>query len=320
MTIAQADWKQWLADNMLRGVPPEHLREVLVREGLKPGPVQHELNALQSHPAMRAAQRYVHAVRRVHSLQQRQERLASYAPGPTTIERRAGVTREEFYRRYVATGTPVVLTDATAGWPAWTPADLRAKVGDTRVQVMLGRDSDPRYQQNQDQHMVEMAFDRYVDLVERAGVTNDFYMVARNRNLEKLEPLLAELKPVPAVMAPDSPPSSYLLWFGPAGTRTPAHHDPNGLLFCQVYGRKRFWLVKPDELSLILGEEGYYAAIDLANPDLARFPDFAGAKVHQLEVGPGDALFLPVGWWHQVLALDPSISVTLDQFLRPEDL
>lgn len=40
--------------------------------------------------------------------------------------------------------------------------------------------------------------------------------------------------------------------------------------------------------------------VDIANPDLERFPNFAQA--HRLEciLRPGDVLFMPAFWWHEV--------------------
>lgn len=45
-------------------------------------------------------------------------------------------------------------------------------------------------------------------------------------------------------------------------------------------------------------------------PDLNRFPDHAHPRVMDCMIGPGDLLFLPVGWWHDVKGLDLSITVT----------
>ena len=61
---------------------------------------------------------------------------------------------------------------------------------------------------------------------------------------------------------------------------------------------------------------GFYSAVDVLAPDLVRFPDFARVALHTVEVGPGDVLFIPVGWWHALRALDPSLSVTFVSFER----
>ena len=46
--------------------------------------------------------------------------------------------------------------------------------------------------------------------------------------------------------------------------------------------------------------------VDIRNPDLTRFPRYAGAlevaEVAELE--PGDAVYVPALWWHHVEALD----------------
>ena len=47
-------------------------------------------------------------------------------------------------------------------------------------------------------------------------------------------------------------------------------------------------------------------SVELA--DLNRYPDFAQVKVLDVIVEPGEAMFLPLGWWHQVTALDLSLS------------
>ncbi len=325
VTTEDLDWRLWLAENLLRGVAPEHLCEVLAGQGLSATAVQAELAALVAHPAYRVARRLAHAVARSQSLDARARKLAVYTGLPPGIPRRANLSVEAFYREHVAPNTPVVLPDALAAWPAlgtWSPAYFRARVGEARVRVMTGRDADPRYHQNQETNWVEMAMAAYADRVEAVGVSNDFYMVASNRNLARpeLAPLMADLAPMPAVVEPTLTADRCQMWFGPAGTRTPLHRDTHPVLLCQVLGRKVFHLVQPREMALVLHEEGYYAPLDLEAPDLACFPDFADAEVLTVELGPGDALYIPWNWWHQARALDVSISVTLDQFRRPEDI
>ena len=40
--------------------------------------------------------------------------------------------------------------------------------------------------------------------------------------------------------------------------------------------------------------------VDISSPDLERFPLFAGARRTQCVLKPGDVLFMPAFWWHEV--------------------
>ena len=103
------------------------------------------------------------------------------------------------------------------------------------------------------------------------------------------------------------------LW---AGNRvvTPAHFDASHNLAVVACGRRRFTLFPTDQVAnLYIGPLDFAptgAAITLARPDQ---PDFerhprlrealANALVAELE--PGDALYMPPLWWHQVESLEP---------------
>lgn len=41
-----------------------------------------------------------------------------------------------------------------------------------------------------------------------------------------------------------------------------------------------------------------------------KFPLFFSATCIDVEMNPGDMLYLPKGWWHAVQAVDPSVSIS----------
>jgi ribosomal protein L16 Arg81 hydroxylase len=57
--------------------------------------------------------------------------------------------------------------------------------------------------------------------------------------------------------------------------------------------------------------------VDKMAPDLGRHPKFARTRQFDIVMEPGEALFLPVGWWHHVTALSTSVSVSFMNFLWP---
>jgi hypothetical protein len=100
------------------------------------------------------------------------------------------------------------------------------------------------------------------------------------------------------------------VWLGPAGTVTPLHRDPNANLLAQVVGRKRVILHHPDARVYPRSTAPHTnaSAADAEAPGDA-FPDFPPA-CEIVELGPGDALLIPVGWWHHVrCTAGPSLSL-----------
>ncbi|OYU46599.1 MAG: cupin [Burkholderiales bacterium PBB4] len=103
------------------------------------------------------------------------------------------------------------------------------------------------------------------------------------------------------------------LWLGNKA-RVAAHFDLPDNIACVVAGRRRFTLFPPEQVAnLYIGPLDLTPAgqpislVDVAVPDLARYPRYAQALAHAqtAELLPGDAIFIPSQWWHAVEALEP---------------
>ena len=101
------------------------------------------------------------------------------------------------------------------------------------------------------------------------------------------------------------------LWLGTSIT-TPAHVDETHNIACVVSGRRRFTLFPPEQIAnLYVGPVDFtpsgapIALASLIEPDFENFPRLRVAlqyaRVAELE--PGDALYIPALWWHQVESL-----------------
>ena len=102
------------------------------------------------------------------------------------------------------------------------------------------------------------------------------------------------------------------VWFGPAGNRTIAHRDPwHGFLF-QVRGRKRVCLVAPHDVDNLYLRPGSadrsLPQVDFCNPDFAKYPRFRDVVVLDHTLQPGELVYLPPFWFHDVTCVDHSIS------------
>lgn len=102
------------------------------------------------------------------------------------------------------------------------------------------------------------------------------------------------------------------LWIGNRCS-VPTHFDVPSNIACCVLGRRRFTLFPPEQLkNLYVGPMDLTPAgqtvsmVDVNHPDDARYPLFAEAYQQALivDMEPGDALFIPSMWWHNVEGLD----------------
>jgi hypothetical protein len=98
------------------------------------------------------------------------------------------------------------------------------------------------------------------------------------------------------------------IWMGNTFT-VPAHMDDAHNIACVVSGKRRFTLFPTDQVAnLYIGPLDFTIAgapismVSSHNPDFKRFPRYkealSAAQVAELE--PGDALYIPALWWHQV--------------------
>lgn len=101
------------------------------------------------------------------------------------------------------------------------------------------------------------------------------------------------------------------IWMGNE-SRVSTHYDVSSNIAVVVAGTRRFCLFPPEQgANLYVGPLDRTIAgqpvslVDLEAPDLDRYPRFAEART-QMQVTvlePGDAIFIPSMWWHDVKAL-----------------
>jgi len=90
------------------------------------------------------------------------------------------------------------------------------------------------------------------------------------------------------------------------------HFDNNHNIACVVSGSRRFTIFPPEQLgNLYLGPllrtpgGTPISVVDLHEPDFEKFPKFreALASAREAVLEPGDAIYIPILWWHGVESL-----------------
>jgi hypothetical protein len=255
------------------------------------------------------------------------ERQRALSPATVGIERHAGLGAQEFLERYYSTNRPVILTGKLDGWPAltaWTPDYLKAKLGDREVELQSGRNSDREFEMWKDAHRSRTSLSDFIDRIAAPDAGNDAYITAYNsaHNHAALAPLDADLGTLDEFLVrPESGPFG-MYWIGPAGTFTSLHHDLTNNFVAQITGRKAVKLLPPSETGRLYNHRHVFSEVpDLEDPDLdiERYDDLTRVRIYDLMLNPGEILFIPVGWWHQVRSLDFSVSLTYTSFRWDND-
>lgn len=160
-------------------------------------------------------------------------------------------------------------------------------------------------------HVSETRFAQLIETLlqlEREGRSQPLYMGSTFTS--EILPGFAAANPLAEIESRGGAPR---IWIGNSSRIAP-HFDESDNVACVVSGRRRFTLFPTDQVAnLYIGPIDRTPAgqptslVDLAAPDLERFPKFQEAlkQGRTAELGPGDAIYIPALWWHGVEASGP---------------
>lgn len=215
-------------------------------------------------------------------------------------------------RRAVADRTGPMLFPGLCGrWPAltsWTPDRLRRDHGHRRVTALLDLPSGGvLYPRDQRYYERALGFGEFVDRMLAATAEAPCYL-AYQRAREIFDDGEYNFD---SLLGQAGEGTDTRVWIGSAGTRSMLHSDLKDNLFCQVWGEKDVTLLSWEDsrAAYPFPDNLVNSQVDLAEPDLARFPRLAGVVFRSATVRPGDVLFIPRGCWHDIRSRTPSVSV-----------
>ena len=235
------------------------------------------------------------------------------------------LTPDELLVEFVRRSRPVIITELGKYWPAigkWSPSYLSDRFGDVLVHVRGSRFGM--------KDIGDIPLSEYVDWLlnaRMAGASNGSNsLLAQYHAAHPVKPYVAYDGALPqtelaldtgfsSLFPPGYHPRTTRCWIGPEGASTPLHCDSWGFnIFYQVAGAKRFTLFSPDQTRFLYTSNIFefntlYSRVNILAPDYTRFPRFKDARSVEITLNPGEILVLPRCWWHDVEALETSISV-----------
>ncbi|KXZ56047.1 hypothetical protein GPECTOR_2g1599 [Gonium pectorale] len=243
------------------------------------------------------------------------------------IDRRSGLTPEQFRAEYGAPNRPVILTDAMARWPAmakWSNDYLAGVFGDR--DVIVGN--------------MPMPFSTYRSYCAANRDEQPLYLF--DKRFAAVAPSLeADYAPpvqfgedLFSLLGEEGRPHYRWLILGPARSGSNFHVDPNatsawnGLL----WGAKKWVMYPPgvpppgvhpspdgadvaQPFSLTEWFVNFYAATREGKRLTPKYgvssvPDSLQVRPVEFVARPGELLFVPRGWWHCALNLEESCALT----------
>lgn len=215
-----------------------------------------------------------------------------------------------------------------------------SRFGDATVPLEFTRLSTaPAAKQEEDSFQrAEVPFDIFLEWTKSATLETPERLYLAQASLANLPEALKADFPTPEIAAQSGTGDIYdtNIWLGIPPTYTPLHRDPNPNLFVQLAGYKVVRILPPElgnrvfaQVQDALGrlESAAFRGEDMMKGEEKRLledrvwgdasvMDEAGEFGYDAQVGRGDGLFIPKGWWHSVKGIGEGITGSVNWWFR----
>lgn len=251
-----------------------------------------------------------------------------YASRLKPVERRHGLSVEEFVREYEEKRVPVILTDVATEWPMFKILQGEFKNMSLRRKSLV---RDGQAETPLRCEFTEMNIEDYVRYAMEQQDERPIYMFdaefASVFNVEKLFTVPAHFARDDFFRVLGEPARPKYRWIiaGPSRGGSSFHVDPNytHAWNANLTGRKR-WLFFPPSSpppGVVPSADMSEVATPVSLTEwLLNYYEDSVRQLHQVGYEcvcePGDIMFVPCGWWHSVINLEDSVAITQNYVSR----
>ncbi|MBD1902442.1 cupin-like domain-containing protein [Trichocoleus sp. DQ-A3] len=248
----------------------------------------------------------------------------------------SSVTPEIFFEKYQKTGTPIIITGLLESEGDWNLDYLCEKFGSQELIFRNpGREREKQEKRKWKSigsgvNLQSMPFTEYAEMLRNHKAhENDINLgkcPLKNTPLANTQ----SLKIIGSRLGLTKPASELNIYVAPGGHRSGLHYDSVDGTLMQLHGAKKIVFFPPSETYNLypfpvyihlrhgLKLRSWFSQVDLENPDFKTMPKFKQALQHKCEVilEQGETLYIPAGWWHEVIGLGDEMVCAVNRFWR----
>lgn len=233
------------------------------------------------------------------------------------VEKKYGMTYDEFSKDHSFANYPVVIGDACKDWKAkekFTLEFFKSNYGDKEV-IVEGQ---------------KFMLKDYITLMETATNENPAPYPCKLQIDNDYPELIPDVSPRFKYSMPDWTNSKLIpkkfiggantleIFFGSPGGQFPyVHYDYLCLhaFITQLHGVKEFTVIPPNQTPYIYQKKDnlWVSEIpNIKNIDFEKYPLSRNLTPITFTIFPGETLFIPCGWWHTAQSLTSTVSIAQD--------
>ncbi len=248
----------------------------------------------------------------------------------------ADLTPEIFFERYQKSSIPVVITGLLGDDCKWNIDYLCENLSDR--ELVFRNNGRERY--NQDKRKwtdigsgvasLRMSFAKYAEMLQ-SHEAHENNIILRTFSLKNTSLTDTDsLQTLGEKLGLTKPASYFNMFVSPGGHNSILHYDAMDGTLMQMHGVKKVLLFPPSQtynlypfpvythLKHGLKLRCWFSQVYPENPDFISFPKLNVALQNKREVilNQGETLYIPAGWWHEIIALGDEMVCSVNRFWR----